>query len=148
MVRRRHTPAVASRRGVKRLREEVRVRGHRAAKSAEPATSATFANALAIGATSVADVEKLVEELLNRTRLPAIRGRTRAPSECPLWPHGKIRVGLGQDHHESLGKWRSLGAVDQAPVMMPRTPTLSPIRDGGSSARRTISCTTGSQTAH
>ena len=64
MVRRRHTPAVASRRGVKRLREEVRLRGHGVAKAAEPATSATFANALAIGATSVADVEKLVEELL------------------------------------------------------------------------------------
>ena len=49
---------------VKRLREEVRVRGHGAATAAEPATSPTFTDALAIGATSIADVEKLVEELL------------------------------------------------------------------------------------
>ena len=63
MVRRRHTPAVASRRGGQEAAEEVRVRGHGAATAAEPATSATFADALAIGATSIADVEKLVEEL-------------------------------------------------------------------------------------
>ena len=49
---------------VKRLREEVRVRSHGAAKAAEPATSAIFTDALALGATSIADVEKLVEELL------------------------------------------------------------------------------------
>jgi hypothetical protein len=49
---------------VKRLRQEVRVRGHGAAKAAEPATTATFTVALAIEATMVADVEKLVEELL------------------------------------------------------------------------------------
>ena len=32
---------------------------------------------------------------------------------------------------ESFGKWRSLEAVDQAPVMMRRAQTLSPVHDGG-----------------
>ena len=32
---------------------------------------------------------------------------------------------------KSLGKWRSLGVVDQAPVMIPRAPIQSPIHDGG-----------------
>ena len=84
---------------VKRLREEVRVRGHGAAKAAEPATSATFADALAIGATSIADVEKLVEELLTARDYLQSEGKPVHLVNARLWPHGKIRVGLGQDHH-------------------------------------------------
>ncbi len=51
---------------VKRLVEEDRalVCGHRPGKAAAPATSATATDALAIGVTSIADIERLMEDLL------------------------------------------------------------------------------------
>ena len=116
---------------VKRLREEVRVRGHGAAKAAEPATSATFTDALAIGATSIADVEKLVEELLTARDYLQSEGERVHLVNARYGHMAKSASASVKIIAESLGKWRSLGAVDQAPVMMPRTPTLSPIRDGG-----------------
>ena len=116
---------------VKRLREEVRVRGHGAAKAAEPATSPTSTDALALGATSIADVEKLVEELLTaRNYLQSEGERVRLLNAR----YGRMAKSASASVNfiaESLGKWRSLEAVDQAPVMMPRTPTLSPVHDGG-----------------
>ena len=46
---------------VKRLREEVRFPGRGSANAADHATS--FTDALAIGVTSIADIDKLMEEL-------------------------------------------------------------------------------------
>ena len=116
---------------VKRLREEVRVRSHGAAKAAEPATSAIFTDALALGATSIADVEKLVEELLTaRDYLQSEGERVRLLNAR----YGRMAKSASASVNfiaESLGKWRSLEAVDHAPVMMRRPPTLSPVHDGG-----------------
>ena len=116
---------------VKRLREEVRVRGHGAAKAAEPATSATFADALAIGATSIADIEKLVEELLTARDYLQSEGERVHQVNARYGHMAKSASASVNIIAEGLGKWRSLGAVDQAPVMTPRAPTLSPIHDGG-----------------
>ena len=116
---------------VKRLREEVRVRGHGAAEAAEPVTSATLTDAPAIGATSIADVEKLVEELLTARDYLQSEGDRVHQMNARYGHMAKSASALVKIIAESLGKWRSLGVVDQAPVMIPRAPILSPIHDGG-----------------
>src|SRR5271154_4115900 len=115
-----------------KLEEEVRalVRENRLPKAAKPA-SETCDDMLAAGVTSVEDIERLMEELLiardflksesERVRLVNARYGHMAKSAS-----ASVKI-----ISESLGKWRSLEAVDQAPVMTPRAPTLSPVHDGG-----------------
>jgi hypothetical protein len=116
---------------VKRLPEEVCARCHGAATAAEPATSPTFRDALALGATSIADVEKLVEELLTARDYLQSEGERVLQLNARYSRMAKSASASVNFIAESLEKWRSLAAVDQAPVMTRRARTLPPVHDGG-----------------
>ena len=115
----------------KRLREEVCARGHAAATAAEPATSPTFTDALALGATSIADVEKLVEELRTARDYLQSEGERVLQLNARYGRMAKSASASVNFIAESFGKWRSLEPVDQAPVMMCPPQTLSPVHEGG-----------------
>ncbi len=117
---------------VKRLVEEDRalVRGHRPSKAAEPAMSAAATDALAIGVTSIADIEKLLGELLTARDYLQSEGERVRLVNARYGHMAKSASDSVKIISESLGKWRSLEAVDQAPAMMPRAPTLAPVHDG------------------
>ncbi len=113
------------------LEEEVRalVRDKGRSKTAKPA-SETCDDVLAAGVTSVEDIERLMEELLTaRDFLKSESERVRLVNA--RYGHmAKSASASVKIISESLGKWRSLEAVDQAPTMMPRAPTLAPAHDG------------------
>jgi hypothetical protein len=85
---------------------------------------------LAAGATSIADIERLMEELqIARDFLKSEGERVRLVNA--RYGHmAKTASASVKVIAESLGKWRSLESVDQAPGMMPRAPTLSPTHSG------------------
>jgi hypothetical protein len=103
----------------KRLQEEIRVRGHRAGDAAEPATSATFTDVLALGATSIADVEKLMGELLTaRDYLQSEGERVRLVNarfgHLAQTASASVKVVA-----ESLAKWCNWESISEAPSGMP-----------------------------
>jgi hypothetical protein len=115
----------------KNLEEEVRalVRNKRQPKTAKPA-SETCDDVLTVGVTSIADIEKLMAELLV--------ARDYLQSEGERVRHMNARYGhLAQTASasvkiiaESLGKWCNLETVSQAPTALPRAPTLATVPDG------------------
>jgi hypothetical protein len=115
----------------KMLEEEVRelVRDNQRAKAAKP-TRETCDDALTAGVTSIGDIERLMEELqIARDFLKSEGERVRLMNA--RYGHmAKSASASVKIISESLGKWRSLEAVDQAPAMMPRAPTLAPVHDG------------------
>ena len=113
---------------VKRLREEVRFPGRGSANAADHATS--FTDALAIGVTSIADIDKLMEELqIARDYLQSEGERVRLVN-AHYGHMAKTASASAKIIAESLEKWRNLEAAEQAPAMMPQVPTLAPVGDG------------------
>ena len=115
----------------KRLREEFCARSHAAATAAEPATSPTFTDALVLGATWIADVEKLVEELRTARDYLQSEGERVLQLNARYGRMAKSASASVNFIAESFGKWRSLEAVDQAPVVMCPAQSLSPVHEGG-----------------
>ena len=113
-----------------KLEEEVRalVRENRRPKAAKPA-SETCDDVLAVGVTSVEDIGRLMDELLIARVLKSEGERVRLVNA--RYGHmSKTASASVKVIADSLGKWRSLEAVEQAPAMMPRAPTLAPVHDG------------------
>jgi len=107
------------------------VRGHRLAKASEPA-SEPYDDVLAAGATSIADIERLMEELqAARDYLQSEGERVRQVNAryAHLAQTASASVKIIA---ESIGKWRNPETVSQAPAAMPRIHplALSPIHDG------------------
>lgn len=106
------------------------VHGQRPATAAEPKTSETCDDALAMGVTSVADIEKLIEELLiagDYLQSEGDRVRHVNARYAHLAQTASASVKIITD---SLGKWHNLDTVSQAPAELPRAPTLAPVHDG------------------
>ena len=53
---------------------------------------------LAVGANSIADIEKLIRGAADRARLSESRRRACASADRPLCTHGADRISLSQDH--------------------------------------------------
>ena len=101
------------------------VRGNRPSKAVESGD-----DILAAGATSIADIERLMEELqIARDFLKSEGERVRLVNA--RYGHmAKTASASVKIIAESLGKWRSLEAVDRAPGIMPRAATLAPVHNG------------------
>ncbi len=118
---------------VRRLEEEVRalVRGHRPHKTAEPARAAAATDVLAIGTTSIADIEKLLGELLiARDYLQSEGERVRQVNAryAHLAQTASASVVMIA---ERMSKWRNMEpTTGQATASLPRAPTLAPVHDG------------------
>ena len=100
------------------------VRGNRPADAAVSSTE----DALAAGATSVADIEKLMEELkIARDYLQSEGERVRQANAryAHLAHTASASVKIIA---ESLGKWRTLES-GQVPAALPRAPSLAPVHD-------------------
>ncbi len=103
------------------------VRRNREAKATE-----SCEDVLAAGATSIADIDKLMEELqIARDFLKSEGERVRLVNarygHMAQTASASVKIIA-----ESLGKWRNLEAVSDAPAKMPvsHTPALSPLHDG------------------
>jgi hypothetical protein len=118
---------------VKRLVEEDRalVRGHRPGKAAAPATSATATYALAIGVTSIADIEKLMEDLLAARDYLQSEGERVRQVNARYTHLAKTASASAKIIAESLGKWRNTETTtSQAAAPLPsRAATLAPVHD-------------------
>jgi hypothetical protein len=114
-----------------RLEEEVRalVRDKGRPKTAKPAPE-TCDDILAAGVTSVEDIERLMEELLIARDFLKSEGERVRLVNARYGHMTKTASASVKVIAESLGKWRSLEAVEQPPAMMPRAPTLAPVHDG------------------
>jgi hypothetical protein len=114
----------------KMLEGEIRalVRGHRPAKAAEAAAE-TCDDVLAVGATSIADIEKLMEELQTARDYLQSEGERLRQVNARYAHLAQTASASVKVIAESLGKWRNLGTVKQAPVAMPRAPSLSAVPD-------------------
>ena len=114
----------------KMLEGEIRalVRGHRPAKAAEPAAE-TCDDVLAVGATSIADIEKLMEELQTARDYLQSEGERLRQVNARYAHLAQTASASVKVIAESLGKWRELETVRQAPVGMPRAPSLSAVHD-------------------
>lgn len=114
---------------VRRLEEEFReiVRGHRPGKTADPATSSPVADVLAIGMTSMTDVEKLMGELLlARDYLQSEGERVRQVNA--RYAHlAQTASASVKTIAEGLGSWRN--TTSEASASLPRAPSLAPVRD-------------------
>ena len=103
------------------------VRRHRPFKAAEFCD-----DVLAAGATSIADIDRLVEELqIARDYLQSEGERVRLVNarygHMAQTASASVKIIA-----ESLGKWRNIEAVSQAHATMPisHSPALSPTHDG------------------
>ena len=114
-----------------KLEEEVRalVRENRRPKAAKPA-SETCDDILAAGVTSVEDIGRLMDELLIARDFLKSEGERVRLVNARYGHMAKTASASVKVIADSLGKWRSLEAVEQAPAMMPRAPTLAPVHDG------------------
>jgi hypothetical protein len=112
------------------LEGEIRalVRSHKSAK-ATPARLETGEEALAIGLTSIADIEKLIEDLLTaRDYLQSEGERVRRLNT--RYAHlAQTASASAKIIADSMGKWRNLETVSQTPSL-PGAPTLAPLHDG------------------
>ena len=107
------------------------VRGHKSAKATAPARPETGEDALAIGLTSIAEMEKLIEDLLTaRDYLQSEGERVRRLNTryTHLAQTASASVKIIAD---SMGKWRNLETINQTPSL-PGAPTLAPVHDGES----------------
>lgn len=105
------------------------VRGNKSAETVQP-SNGNCDDSLAAGATSILDIEKLVEELqIAREYLQSEGERVRqANARYAHLAHtasASVRI-----ISESLGKWRKLETTGQASVALPQAPTLAPVHDG------------------
>ena len=106
----------------------VLVRGNRPADAVVPSAD----NSLAAGATSIADIEKLMEELQvahNYLQSEGERVREANARYAHLAHTASASVKIIA---ESLGKWRRLETSGQAPAVLPPAPSLTPVHDGES----------------
>ena len=113
---------------VKRLVEEDRalVRDHRSGKASASATSATATDALAIGATSIADIEKLMGDLLAARDYLQSEGERLRQMNARYTHLATTASASAKVITESLGKWRNTGTTtSQTPAALPRAPTLA-----------------------
>ena len=98
-------------------------------KTAKPVPE-TCDDILAAGVTSVEDIERLMEELLIARDFLKSEGERVRLVNARYGHMAKTASASVKVIAESLGKWRSLEVVEQAPAMMPRAPTLAPVHDG------------------
>jgi hypothetical protein len=117
---------------VKRLVEEDRAlaRDHRPCKAAESAKSATSKDVLAIGVTSIADIEKLMEELLAARDYLQSEGERVREVNARYAHSAKTASASAKVIAESLGKWRNPETISHALAEQARAPTLSPTHSG------------------
>jgi hypothetical protein len=101
------------------------VRRNRSSKAVESGN-----DVLAAGATSITDIERLMEELQIARDFLKSEGERVHLVNARYGHMAKTASASVKVIAESLGKWRNLEAVDQAPGMMPRAPTLAPVHDG------------------
>jgi len=98
------------------------VRGNRSVSAAEPCD-----DPLEAGATSIADIEKLVEELqIARDYLESEGERVRQLNAR----YGHLAQSASASVKiiaESMGKWRKLDTTAQAPAALPRTPSITAV---------------------
>jgi hypothetical protein len=101
------------------------VRGNRSASAAEPCD-----DPLEAGATSIADIEKLMEELqIARDYLQSEGERVRQLNA--RYAHSAQTASASvKIIAESMGKWRKLDPTAQAPAALPRAPNLAPVHEG------------------
>ncbi len=113
------------------LEGEIRalVRSHKSTKATAPARLETGEEALAIGLTSIADIEKLIEDLLTaRDYLQSEGERVRRLNT--RYAHlAQTASASAKIIADSMGKWRNLETVSQTPSL-PGAPTLAPVHDG------------------
>jgi hypothetical protein len=114
---------------VRRLEEEVRelVRGHRPGKTADPTTSSPVTDVLAIGVTSIADVEKLMGELLIARDYLQSEGERVRQANARYAHLAQTASASVKTIAESLGRWRN--TTSEAPASLPQAPSLAPVRD-------------------
>jgi hypothetical protein len=127
---------------VRRLEEEVRtlVRGRRPGKTAEPATSSPVTDILAIGVTSIADIEKLMGELLIARDYLQSEGERVRQANASYVHLAQTASASVKTIAESLGKWRNIETTtSEAAASLPRAPTLAPVQDDELQHEPTIS---------
>jgi hypothetical protein len=114
----------------KMLEGEIRalVRGHRPAKAAEAAAE-TCDDVLAVGATSIADIEKLMEELQTACDYLQSEGERLRQVNARYAHLAQTASASVKVIAESLGKWRNLETLSQAALATPKAPSLSPVHD-------------------
>ncbi len=102
------------------------VRGNRPADAAVTLTE----DSLAAGATSVADIEKLMEELQIARDYLLSEGEHLRQVNARYAHLAHTASASVKIIAESLGKWRRLEMSDQAPSSLPHAPSLAPVHDG------------------
>jgi hypothetical protein len=114
---------------VKRLVDEDRalVGDRRRAKAAAPASSATTTDALAVGVTSIAEIEKLMEELLAARDYLQSEGERVRQVNARYTHLAKTASASAKIIAESLGEWCNLETAGKAAVPLPQAPTLTPL---------------------
>jgi hypothetical protein len=117
---------------VRRLEEEVRtlVRGRRSGKTAELTTSSPAADVLAIGMDSIADIEKLMGELLIARDYLQSEGERVREANARYVHLAQTASASVKTIAESLGKWRNVETTAiEAAASLPQAPTLAPVHD-------------------
>lgn len=101
------------------------VRGNR---PADPVVSSAE-DSLAAGATSIADIENLMEELQVAHDYLQSEGERVRQANARYAHLAHTASASVKIIAESLGKWRRLETSGQAPAALPRAPSLSPVHD-------------------
>jgi hypothetical protein len=102
------------------------VRGNR---PSDPVVSSAE-DSLAAGATSIADIENLMEELQVAHDYLQSEGERVRQANARYAHLAHTASASVKIIAESLGKWRRLETSGQAPAALPRAPSLSPVHDG------------------
>ena len=101
------------------------VRGNRPADAAISSAE----DSLAAGATSIADIENLMEELQVAHDYLQSEGERVRQANARYAHLAHTASASVKIIAESLGKWRRLETSGQAPAELPRAPSLSPVHD-------------------
>ena len=102
------------------------VRGNRPADAAISSAE----DSLAAGATSIAENEKLMEELQVAHDYLQSEGERVRQANARYARLAHTASASVKIIAESLGKWRRLEISGQAPAELPRAPSLAPVHDG------------------
>ena len=115
----------------KMLEQEVRalLHGDRSAKAAKRA-SETCDDFLAVGATSIEDIENLMGELLTARDYLQSEGERVRRVNARHAHLAQTASALVKLITERMGKWRNMETESQAPAALPRAPTPALVHDG------------------
>ncbi len=87
-------------------------------------------DSLAAGATSIADIEQLMEELRIARDYLQSEGERMRQANARYAHLAQTASASVKTIAESMGKWRKLEASGLARAALPRAPNLAPIHDG------------------